>query len=285
MKCTDVGDLVHAYLDGELDLVRALEMERHVDECPRCGATAKRQRALRAVLATADVRYAADPQLAERVRARVGAPVADAALMSPLASAAPARRDRRAEGVRGVETRAIGTTETPPVTRRPWRWASGAALAAAASVVIVLRVLVPPAQPPLVDDIVASHVRSLMVDHLTDVASSDRHTVRPWFDGKLDFAPAVNDLASAGFPLIGGRLDYVGGRAVAALVYARQKHVINVFAWPTPGGTAEHAPTALHGYNVVGWTLQGMTYWAVSDLNAGELGDFASRVREAAGAS
>jgi len=255
MECTDVGDLIHAYLDRELDLVRAVEMERHVATCARCGAAAERQRALRAVLA-ADVRFVPDPQLAERVRTRLGAPGG------------------------GVAATAINT---PATARRPWRWAGGAALAAAASAVVALRVLAPP-QAGLVDEIVASHVRSLMVDHVTDVASSDRHTVRPWFDGKLDFAPTVVDLANVGFPLVGGRLDYVGGRPVAALVYGRQKHVINVFVWPAAGAAgAGAAPTTVHGYNVIRWTSQGMTYWAVSDLNAAELGDFAARMRDASG--
>jgi anti-sigma factor RsiW len=288
MQCTDVGDLIHAYLDGELDLVRALEMERHVADCARCGAIATRQGALRALLASTDVRHLPDPQLADRVRARLGAPAAGVG--------APARADATPgvpsppptpERVRAIETRPRSATRPATAGARvPWRWALGGAVAAAASVLLVFRLVAPPSSR-LVDEVVASHVRSLMVDHATDVASSDRHTVRPWFDGKLDFAPAVNDLASAGFPLLGGRLDYVGGRTVAALVYGRQKHVINVFVWPTASGAAERgaAPTTVHGYNVVAWTAGGMTYWAVSDLSAAELGDFASRMRDAAGTS
>jgi len=283
MECTDIGDLIHAYLDDELDLVRALEMERHVTECARCGAIAERERTLHDVLATADVRYTADPQLADRIRARLGASTDASAPSRSVAPATPVGSDRRGEMLRPPGPRPIGATT--PSSRRPWRWAVGGALAAAASVIVATHVLVQPAAPFL-DELVEGHVRSLMVDHLTDVASSDRHTVRPWFDGKLDFAPTVTDLASAGFPLLGGRLDYLGGRPVAALVYGRQKHLINVFVWPTESTDAPRgAPTAVHGYNVVGWTSQGMTYWAVSDLNATELGELASRLREASGAT
>jgi anti-sigma factor RsiW len=133
----------------------------------------------------------------------------------------------------------------------------------------------------LVDEIVSGHVRSLMADHLTDVASSDKHTVKPWFDGKVDFSPAVVDLADHGFPLVGGRLEYLGNRSVAALVYARQKHFINLFVWPS---SHEERPDALkspqHGFNVIHWDGSEMTYWAVSDLNPAELGEFAELLKQ-----
>jgi anti-sigma factor RsiW len=121
-------------------------------------------------------------------------------------------------------------------------------------------------------EVVSAHVRSLMAEHLTDVASSDRHTVKPWFNGKLDFSPEVKDLATDGYPLVGGRLDYVGGRGVVALVYRRGNHPINVFIWPepdVPDGADEES--SLRGYNVIRWRRSGMRYWAVSDLNLAEL--------------
>jgi len=133
----------------------------------------------------------------------------------------------------------------------------------------------PSAQPQLAQEIVSSHIRSLMANHEMDVASSDQHTVKPWFDGRLDFSPPVKDLAAQGFPLIGGRLDYLNNRAVAALVFHRAKHVINLFIWPTNEGDSEAAARPpINGYHLICWSQGGMTFWAVSDLNEKELMEF-----------
>jgi anti-sigma factor RsiW len=127
------------------------------------------------------------------------------------------------------------------------------------------------------DAVVASHVRSLEASHLIDVASSDRHTVKPWFDGKLDFSPPVPDLTAQGFPLIGGRLDYLGNRPVAALVYGRAKHDINLFIWPTPAESSPNAgPSTVRGYHVRHWVRDSMTFWAVSDVAEPDLATFES---------
>uniref|UniRef100_Q02A37 Putative transmembrane anti-sigma factor n=1 Tax=Solibacter usitatus (strain Ellin6076) TaxID=234267 RepID=Q02A37_SOLUE len=156
-----------------------------------------------------------------------------------------------------------------PPSRFAWRWPAVAALAAAAALFAVLW-LRSNSEPRLVAEVVASHVRSLQAGHLVDVPSSDRHTVKPWFQGKLDFSPPVPDIPE----LVGGRLDYLNGRPVAALVYQRRRHQINVFVWPSPAT----APLSLHstnGYQVVHWSTAGMEWWAVSDMNGPELMDFA----------
>ncbi|HEV2334885.1 MAG TPA: anti-sigma factor, partial [Stellaceae bacterium] len=160
--------------------------------------------------------------------------------------------------------------------RSQWRFTvagfgAGAACAAALALVVLA-----PGQPSLVGAVVAGHIRALQPGHLEDVPSSDQHTVKPWFDGRIDFAPPVKDLAAVSFPLRGGRLDYVGGRPVAALVYQHDKHLIDLFVWPARTGAA-HPPEAAarDGYNVVHWTEGGMALWAVSDLEAKLLREFA----------
>jgi anti-sigma factor RsiW len=139
-----------------------------------------------------------------------------------------------------------------------------------------------PSQESLIDQVIAGHIRALQPGHLEDVVSTDQHTVKPWFDGRLDFAPPVKDLAADGFPLKGGRLDYLDGRPVAALVYQRDKHVIDLFVWPASGAVALPAgDTAIAGYNAVHWATGGMNFWAVSDVERGQLTDFAALWRKA----
>ena len=171
---------------------------------------------------------------------------------------------------------ARGSNEEEPSRREGnylWRW-----LAIGATGFAVITLLLRPAgmseRDRFLNDAVGSHVRSLMVEHLTDVASSDRHTVKPWFDGKLDFAPDVKDFAAQDFPLVGGRLDYLNGRAVAALVYRRNKHLINVFVWPSRNAGDDKTEN-LRGYSVINRDARGLHYCLVSDLNEKELRELA----------
>jgi anti-sigma factor RsiW len=177
---------------------------------------------------------------------------------------------------------ADSSARAPWVVRRPW---FGVAAALACVAVLAWGLgrgwLAPAADDRLATEVLAGHVRSLMTDHLTDVVSSDRHTVKPWFAGKLDFSPTVEDLASQGFPLTGGRLDYLDGRPVAALVYQHQRHIINLFSWPAPQATdTTAAAEERQGYHVIHWTKGGMTYWAVSDLNIDELQAFVQLLQQ-----
>lgn len=174
----------------------------------------------------------------------------------------------------------------PPLLRASWqrraasrRLAPFAALIGGAAIAAGVMLLLPqPDRGPdrgLDAELAASHVRALQPGHLTDVLSSSQHTVKPWFDGRIDYAPPVRDFAVEGFPLVGGRLDYVGGRPVAVLVYQRDRHVIDLYLWPAPGADAPPARSGGHGYAIVGWTRDGMAFRAVSDVEPEELLRFA----------
>lgn len=258
MRCDDARILMHGHLDGELELGRALELERHLEDCPRCAPEYATLRALRSRVRDGAPRYQAPAELEERIRTAL------------------ARED---------SSSITSSARRPATASRTPRWRLGIAAAAGiAAAMLAAIVLMRTASPPgndLVQQVVASHVRSLMASHLLDVASTDQHTVKPWFDGKLDFSPPVTDFSRRGFPLIGGRLDYIDNRAVAALVSQHGKHVINVFMWPDAGA----APTSItapprQGYNVEQIAIGGMNCYVVSDLNDAELKQFADLLRD-----
>ena len=234
--CGDSAMLVQAELDGELDAAEALHLSAHLETCPDCAA-------LRTELAA----------LSARLRDGVTRHVAPASLRAAI----PVRL---------------------PEVRRPVRPAWGHAISfgagLAAAAVVALAVL--PAHGDLAGEIVSAHIRALQPGHLVDVESTDQHTVKPWFDGRLDFAPTVRDLAPQGFPLAGARLDYLAGHPVAALVYRRRLHVIDVFVWPSGRAGSD---AAVQGYRVVAWVQDGLSYQAVSDLNGAELAEFVQLLR------
>lgn len=258
--CDQWGPVLHAFIDGELDLVRAAELEAHLAGCPDCRAEMERVRGVRQLIGRDGVRF----KMPEEVRAQVLT-----ALSREQAAGIPAQRR--------VET-------ASPWSRffrfvRDWSFVpSLAALAASA----MLFVNAPAPELGIQDQLLASHVQSMLADHLVDVQTSNQHTVKPWFNGRIDFSPPVNDLAKDGFPLVGGRVDYIGGRVVAALVYRRNGHVINLFIWPQTSGrqtVSEH-----DGYNMAEWAANGLVFWAVSDVAAGDLAAFReSFIRAAAG--
>jgi anti-sigma factor RsiW len=237
-----IRELLHAYVDGELDLANAREADLHLKTCANCRGTETAIRELRAAMTSDAAAYRAPSRLRGNVRA---------------ALRKEARSTRQAFS--------------------PWlMFASGAALAAVLVAAALLQTTRTARSSTIVDQIVSNHVRSLLASHLVDVTSSDQHTVKPWFDGKTDFAPVVRDLSPNGFPLVGGRLDYLDGKTVVALVYQRNKHPINLFI--TPAQTNRNSSPTLttrRGYNVLFWANDGMNYWAISDLNATELREFA----------
>jgi anti-sigma factor RsiW len=253
VDCRDCRDLLPAYLDGELDLVRHLETERHLRDCEACMGLHENHHGLRAALGSDGLYYRAPESLRARVRA------------SLVRADRPARR--RALWVRlGTAAVAAGLLVLG--------WALGRG-----------GVGLPGAEPSAYDrqaqQVVASHVRSLLLDeHRFDVKSSNRHVVKPWFAGKVDFAPAVPDLSAHEFTLLGGRLDYLDGRPVAALVYQRRQHVVNLFVWAAPGPGAPARAATRQGFHLVQWKQGDMTWWAVSDLNEQELQEFVDLVRD-----
>jgi anti-sigma factor RsiW len=254
LSCQRAQELIHGYLDGELDLARSLDVEQHLHECEICARTYRSETTLRSSLKNDSLYYTAPEKLKMRIQSSL-------------------RKEARTE----VSRSAFG-----------WRWLTvGASLALMLLIGVVVWRLVPGSIRPsgdelLAQEVVSDHVRSLqMPGHLTDVLSSDQHTVKPWFDGKVDFAPPVKDFASQDFRLYGGRLEYLNNRGVATLVYQRRLHYINLFIWPAGqvGSTGE-VTIQRQGYNLIHWTGSGMNYWAVSDLNMVELHEFARLVQQ-----
>lgn len=261
MSCQETRVLLHAFLDDELDPVRSQSVQSHLDACPDCAREHAAHRSLRAALRDEALYFRSPEGFESRVRA---------ALASQGA----------------IERRAGWPSAVGALLRMRRAWLpAGAAVALLAVIVITIGRFGIPAPGSTADDllgreVVASHVRSLMANHLTDVPSSDQHTVKPWFNGRLDFSPPVKDLAGEGFALVGGRLEYLAGRPVAALVYQRRLHVINLMIWPAPGESDR--PLTLvtrQGYHLLHWTQGGMSYWAVSDLNENEMKQFVSLVQ------
>jgi anti-sigma factor RsiW len=242
MSCDLTSTVLHGYLDGELDAARAADFEHHLISCAECVSALESQEALRGSMQRVGLYERAPAGLRKKVYAEVGAPVTPIPIRKAYASS--------------------------------WRW-----LAAAAAFLIVLFIgwRVYPGlrgnsgEYALASELVDAHLRSLQPGHLEDVISTDQHTVKPWFDGKLDFAPPVRDFASDGFPLQGGRLDVIRGRTVAVLVYGRRKHLINVFVWPTKEPDSQPLIGQQLGYNWVDWRNGGMEMCAVSDVNAADL--------------
>jgi anti-sigma factor RsiW len=266
MDCKDIPELIHPYLDGELEPGPAAELEAHLGSCPDCPRIVEDLRALSKAIGQAAPRHKAPEALRARIADALAAEIASES--RPSAPPAIARRQIGGSG--------------------PWRplaLAASLALAIVASSGVTAYFTVPSQQDRLVQDLVGGHIRSLMADHLTDVLSSDQHTVKPWFHGKIDLSPPVDDLAAEGFPLIGGRIDYLDQRPVAALVYRHGKHPINLFVLPASEAKLGRSEDfSEHGYNVLHWTHGDMSLWAVSDLNLTDLKDF-ERLYEASSAA
>ncbi len=254
MNCDAAAKLIATHADGELGLPHAGELEAHLEGCAECRAQLAVLTELRAGVRMHAAYHAAPAGLAARIRAALPREALPAAPVPPAEPANAASRGRT----------------------WAWQWpqiGAGFAMAFALAWSVGLYVALPGTEESLERELVASHARALMTNHALDVASSDQHTVKPWFNGKLDFSPPVTDIAPQGFALAGGRLDYVGQRPVAALVYMRRQHPINLFVWPADRNDAQRSATR-QGYHLLHWSRDAMAYWAVSDLNTVELAQF-----------
>jgi anti-sigma factor RsiW len=255
MNCEEAEILLHALIDGELDAGHARDVEAHVAGCPHCAAALSDYREMSKLMASSDVRYKAPPELRQRIEAALPQPTAQVVQM-------PSRR----AVLRG--------------------FAMGSAVSALAATGLVAVVLRNDDMERIQSEVVSAHLRSLQAGHLIDVVSTDQHTVKPWFNGKLDVAPPVIDLTAEGFTLIGGRLDYVDARAIGAVVYRRRQHIINLFVAQTASTERRTAKiSALQGFNVRSWSDRGLNYWAVSDIGADELAEFGEKFEGAMAAN
>jgi anti-sigma factor RsiW len=260
MRCDHARERIGALLDGELPARQRQDVAEHAESCPTCARYRDELKDLRARLSVARVR--APQGLAQRLQARIA-----------VEQSQP--EDIATPGTARVSLPAM-------ITAMAGGWAP--ALRQVAVVLVACAVSVAATwwhmqavdtHQVLTRDVLAAHVRSLLQDNVVQVASNSSHTVKPWFAGRLEFTPVVKDLSAEGYQLVGGRLDYVGGRRVAALVYKKRLHQISVFIWPSNSEVALKLDTA-KGYNVASWTRGGMAFWAISDLNAGELRELPS---------
>jgi anti-sigma factor RsiW len=265
MNCQEIADLMDGYLDGELDALTSQKIEQHLRGCHKCEEAFEAHTALAHAITQTAPYYKANTELRKRIQSSlqdaIGAKAADAGARAGEGLISRIESERRSVRF-----------------ERPWNW-----LALAAAIILAAIIgssLLPRLQQHgsdqfLATQLIASHVRSLMADHLTDVGSSDQHTVKPWLDAKLDFAAPVADLSGEGFPLIGGRLDYLDNRPVAALVYQRRKHFVNLFIWPaTPGASEAQKTMTRQGYHLLHWADADFNYWLVSDVSDSDLETF-----------
>jgi anti-sigma factor RsiW len=250
LNCQEIQKLMTAFENNELDLLKTLEIENHLQDCPVCADEYKRDQALRlSIRKNSDVLYFKPPlHLSKQIQSSLKKNIGDKA----------------------------------PFQIKKWHWLGLAASLSMAVVLIwgLIQISSFSSNQFLIDEVVSSHIRSLMGNHLTDVASSDQHNVKPWFNGRLDFSPMVRDLAEQGFSLVGGRLDYLNKRPVAVLIYQHRQHYINLFIWPSPQD--KEIPVeglTRRGYNLFYWSQSGTIFWAISDLNRQELEDFVNLLK------
>jgi anti-sigma factor RsiW len=249
LNCHETQKLLHAFVDGELDLTTTLAIEQHLQECLTCARSQAELQEVRAAIAAGSLYFQPPATLRNRVQATV---------------------------------REASSSSRPPWTL-PWR---GLALAASLAFVAlagwnVIHLLTPkPSDESLARELVAVNVRAQMLPgHRFDVKSTNQHEVKPFFEDKLDYSPPVHELTDEGFQLLGGRLEYLNNRSVAALVYQRHKHHINLYVWPSQGGASNSAAETRQGFHLIHWRQSGMEFWAISDLNEGELQEFAHLIQ------
>jgi len=257
MNCAEFEVLLHALIDGELDAGHARDVEAHVADCPGCGEKLAAFRTMHDVMSAAPLKETAPAHLRDRIEALLATPA----------------------------SRVVSIRQLMQPTRRSFfgGFAMGSALSAAVAASLVLTVIRRDQEQTIADEVVSAHIRSLQAGHLMDVETSDRHTVKPWFNGRVDIAPPVVDLTAESFTLLGGRLDYIDGEPVAAIVYQRRKHVINLFVAQHLG--ARHTRTiadSIQGYNVRHWSQDGLDFWAISDLASDELNEFVQKIARTA---
>jgi anti-sigma factor RsiW len=263
MNCEEAIKLMDGYLDGELDPITSQAIEKHLRDCNRCHQAYTTHGSLIRALGNVTPYFKAPAELRERIQSSLRKDIAERPLRN---------------GVQGSQLLLPKSQPRFIAPAIPWNWLALAAAIVFAAIIVfnlIPRVQQRETDQLLATQLIASHARSLLASHLTDVASSDQHTVKPWLDAKLDFAPAVVDVSQKGFPLIGGRLDYLDNRPVAALVYQRRQHFLNLFVWPV-GANAVGSSKAMtrQGYQLLHWVDSDLNYWAVSDINEKELQEF-----------